>query len=104
MRLLVLFCLSVFFFDLSLVSRRFTSPQNGLTYIPASRTVEAARLVFTESGRSPVSGSVGHVERKVSLHSFSLVPNSHMSKAQEDKLKAFSQAGGEKIQIVKKTV
>ncbi len=50
-------------------------------------------------GRSPVSGSVGHAEKKVSpfiLHSFSLVPDSHMSKAHEDNLTPPSQAEGKK--------
>lgn len=43
-----------------------------LTYIPASRTVEVARLVFTECSQSPVSGSVGHAEKKVSPFILSL--------------------------------
>lgn len=58
--------------------------------------MEAARLVFTECGRDPVSGSVGHAEKKGSPFILfpSLVPNSHMSKAHEDNLKPFSQVEG----------
>lgn len=43
-----------------------------LTYISASRTVEAAPLVFTECGWSPVSVSVGHDGKKGSLLILSL--------------------------------
>ncbi len=71
---LFLFCLHTsfcLFSDLSPVSRRITSPAHRLTYIPASGTVEAVRLVFTEHSRSVPSFWVsGDMLRKKSLPSF----------------------------------